>query len=344
MACVLVTGGTGFLGAHCLIQLLAAGHETRTTVRNLAREDEVRAMLRQGGAGEVGGRLAVFRADLNDDAGWTEAVAGCDYVLHVASPFPSTVPKDENELIVPARDGVLRVLRAARDTGVKRVVLTSSFAAIGYGHKVRTTPFTEEDWTNLKDRNVQPYQKSKAIAERVAWDFIAQEGGKLQLAVINPVGILGPVLGPDYSTSIHLIKRLLDGATPGCPDLWYGSVDVRDLADLHLKAMTDEAACGQRFLATGGDFLSVRLMALILKSGAGEAGRRVATRPLPNWMMRLVALFDSEIKGLLPELGKRKNGSNEKARRLLGWTPRSPQEAILATAQSLLELGLVKTG
>jgi nucleoside-diphosphate-sugar epimerase len=344
MACVLVTGGTGFLGAHCLIQLLAAGHEARTTVRSMARADDVHAMLRRGGVGEAGGRLALFRADLNADAGWAEAVAGCDYVLHVASPYPSTVPKDENELIVPARNGALRVLRAARDAGVKRVVLTSSFAAIGYGHKTRTTPFTEEDWTNLKDPNLQPYQKSKAIAERAAWDFVAREGGELQLAVINPVGILGPVLGPDYSTSIQVIKRLLDGAMPGCPDLWVGSVDVRDVADLHLKAMTDPVARGQRFLATGGDFLSVRLMAQILKSSAGEAGRRVPTRPLPNWLMRLIALFDSEVKGVLPELGKRKNGSNEQARRLLGWTPRSPREAILATAQSLLELGLLKAG
>src|SRR5271168_1298152 len=157
MARVLVTGGTGFVGAHCLIQLLAGGHETRATVRDLKRESDVRAMLRHGGAGEVGERLKLFRADLNADAGWAEAAVGCDYVLHVASPFPSTVPKDENELIAPARDGALRVLRAARDAGVKRVVLTSSFAAIGYGAKGRTAAFTEEDWTNLNDSSPQPY-------------------------------------------------------------------------------------------------------------------------------------------------------------------------------------------
>jgi nucleoside-diphosphate-sugar epimerase len=177
MARVLVTGGTGFLGAHCLVQLLAAGHETCATVRDLARTNDVQAMLRQGGAGEVGNRLALFQADLNSDAGWAEAVAGCDYVLHVASPFPSTVPRDENELIAPARDGALRVLRAARDAKVKRVVLTSSFAAIGYGAKDRTTPFTEEDWTKLDHPGLQPYPKSKTIAERAAWLFIAEEGG-----------------------------------------------------------------------------------------------------------------------------------------------------------------------
>jgi nucleoside-diphosphate-sugar epimerase len=343
MALVLVTGGTGFIGAHCLIQLLAAGHNPRATVRDLKRESDVRAMLRQGGAGEVGERLTLSPADLNADAGWAEAAAGCDYVLHVASPFPSTVPRDENELIAPARDGALRVLKAARDAGVKRVVMTSSFAAIGYGaHRDRTAVFTEQDWTNLNDPTVQPYQKSKTIAERAAWDFIAREGGELELAVVNPVGVFGPVLGPDYSTSILLISRLLDGSLPGCPDLSFGAVDVRDVADLHLKCMTDPAARGERFLAIGGDFVSVRQIAQMLKDGVGELARKVPTRPLPNWLMRAVGLFDPQVKGILPELGKHKNASNEKARRLLGWTPRSPRDAILATARSLAELGLLK--
>jgi nucleoside-diphosphate-sugar epimerase len=342
MARVLVTGGTGFVAAHCLLQLSAAGHETRTTVRNLARESDVRAMLRQGGAGDAGERLALFPADLNADAGWAEAVAGCDYVLHVASPFPSTVPKDENDLIAPARDGALRVLRAARDAGVKRVVLTSSFAAIGYGAKGRTTAFTEEDWTNLSDPSVQPYQKSKTIAERAAWDFIAREGGGLELSVVNPVGVFGPVLGPDYSTSILLVKRLLDGSIPGCPDLWFGGVDVRDVAELHLEAMTHPAARGERFLATGGDFVSVLEIARNLKEDLGAAARKVPTRSLPKWLMRAVALFDPEVRGILPEVGKHKNASNEKARRLLGWAPRTPRVSVLATGQSLLELGLVK--
>jgi dihydroflavonol-4-reductase len=343
MARVLVTGGTGFVGAHCLLQLLAAGYETHTTVRDKAREGEVRAMLRQGGAGEVGKRLIVFRADLMADAGWAAAVAGCDYVLHVASPFPSTVPKDENELIAPARDGALRVLRAARDAGVKRVVLTSSFAAIGYGLEPRPDPFTEADWTNLQNPSVQPYQKSKTIAERAAWDFIAREGGGLELAVVNPVGIFGPVLGPDFSTSIVMVKRFLDGNVPGCPNIWFGAVDVRDVADLHLKAMTDPAARGERFLATAGDFLSAQQLARLLKDNLGEIGRKVPTRALPDWLLRMVALFDPQVRGMLPELGKRKNGSNEKARRLLDWAPRSAKESALATARSLSELGLLKT-
>jgi nucleoside-diphosphate-sugar epimerase len=342
MAGVLVTGGTGFVAAHCLVQLLAAGRQTRTTIRDLKREGDVRAMLRRGGVDEPGARLAFFRADLNSDAGWAEAVAGCDYVLHVASPFPSTAPKDENELIAPARDGALRVLRAARDAGVKRVVLTSSFAAIGYGVGQRAAAFTEEDWTRLDGSIVQAYPKSKTIAERAAWDFIAREGRGLELAVVNPVLVCGPVLGPDYSTSIVLVKRLLDGALPGCPDLWFGVVDVRDVADLHLRAMTDPAARGQRFLATAGDFVSVLQIAQILKAGAGADARKVPTRRLPNWLMRGVGLFDSEVKGIVPELGKRRNASNEKARVLLGWAPRDVDDAVLATAQSLKDLRLLK--
>ena len=343
MARVLVTGGTGFVGAHCLVQLLAAGHETRATLRDLKRESEVRAMLRQGGAGEVGERLTLAQANLSADAGWADAAAGCDYVLHVASPFPSTVPKDENELIGPARNGALCVLKAARNAGVKRVVMTSSFVAIGYGApKDRTAVFTERDWSNLDDPTVQAYPKSKTIAERAAWDFIAREGGELELAVVNPVLILGPVLGPDVSSSIVLVKRLMDGAMPGCPDISFGGVDVRDVADLHLRAMINPAARGERFIATSGDFATIRQFAQMLKDGLGPAARKVPTRQLPAWLMRVVRLFDPEVRGILPELGKRKNASNEKARRLLGWAPRSPAEAIVATARSLSELGLLK--
>ncbi|MDE2356623.1 MAG: aldehyde reductase [Alphaproteobacteria bacterium] len=341
MARVLVTGGTGFIGAHCLLQLLAAGHETRTTVRDLSREGTVRAMLRQGGARDSSEGLRLVQADLTSDAGWAEAVQGCDFVLHVASPFPSTTPRNENDLIAPARDGSLRVLRAARDAGVKRVVLTSSFAAIGYGAGPRSTPFTEADWTDPTAPGVAPYQKSKTLAERAAWDFIAAEGGGMELAVVNPVGVLGPVLGADYSTSILLVKRLLDGSMPGCPDLSFGVVDVRDVADLHLRAMTDPAAKGERFLATADGFVSILDIARILKAGAGPIGAKAPTRVLPNWLLRAVAMFDPEVRGLLPELGKPKTASNDKARRLLGWSPLSVEDSVLATARSLEALGLV---
>jgi nucleoside-diphosphate-sugar epimerase len=341
MSTVLVTGGSGFVGSHCILQLLAAGHTVRTTVRNLKREADVRALLKQGGA-EPGNQLSFVAADLERDAGWPEAVAGCEYVLHVASPFPESLPKHEDELIVPAREGALRVLRAAKSAGVKRVVLTSSFAAIGYGHPPQAAPFDETSWTNPEGDDVRPYVKSKTLAERAAWDYIARDGGGLELAVVNPVGIFGPVLGSDYSTSILLVQRLMDGAMPGCPKLSFGAVDVRDVADLHLRAMTHPAAKGERFLAIAGDFLSMRDIALILKARLGEAARRVPTRQLPNWLVRLASLRDPAVKQILPELGKSKNATNAKAKRMLGWQPRSSEESIVATGESLVRLGLLK--
>jgi nucleoside-diphosphate-sugar epimerase len=340
MSTVLVTGGSGFIGSRCIMQLLAAGHRVRTTVRTLAREAGVRAQLRQGGA-EPDGRLVFVAADLNSDAGWNDAAAGCDYVLHVASPFPAGVPKHEDELIVPAREGALRVLRAARAAGVKRVVLTSSFAAVGYGHPPQNTPFTENSWTQLSG-DVAPYVKSKTLAERSAWDFVGNEGGGMELAVVNPVAVFGPVLGPDYSTSILLVKRLMDGSVPGCPRLYFGIVDVRDVADLHIRAMVDPAAKGERFLAVAGDCLSILDMAHVLRRRMGASAKRVPTRPLPDWLVRIVALFDPVARQIRPELGKVKNASNEKARRLLGWAPRSSEESLIATAESLVQRGLLK--
>ena len=336
---VLVTGGSGFIGSYCILQLLEAGYHVRTTVRSLQREGDVRTMLKRGGA-EPGESLAFFAADLNANAGWSEAIAGCDYVLHVASPFPSIQPKDENELIVPAREGALRVLRAARDAKVKRVVLTSSFAAVAYGHKSTDRPFTEESWTNLSE-DVTPYVKSKTLAERAAWDFIAKEGNGLELSVINPVGVLGPLLGPDTSSSIQLLQRLMDGGIPRAPNVCFNLVDVRDVADLHLRAMKDPAARGERFLATVGDCMSVMDVARVLKENMGEAAKRVPTAELPNWLVRLAALFNPTVRELVPNLGKVRRASNEKARRMLGWEPRSSEEAILATAESLIKLGLV---
>jgi nucleoside-diphosphate-sugar epimerase len=341
MSVVLVTGGSGFIGSHCIAQLLAGGHQVRTTVRSLDREVGVRAMLQQAGA-EPGERLAFFAADLTRDAGWREAVANCDYVLHVASPLPLRAPKHEDELIVPARDGTLRVLRAARDAGVKRVVLTSSFSAIGYGHPARQRPFDETDWTDPHGRDIVPYPKSKTLAERAAWNFIGKEGGALELSVVNPVMVFGPVLGADYSAPILLVKRLMDGAVPGCPRLCFGVVDVRDVADLHIRAMTNPAAKGERFVATAGDFMTIRDVAEVLKSRLGRAARRVPTREVPDWLVHLVAVFDTSARQILPELGKRKNGSNAKARRLLAWAPRSREDAVVATAESLLRLGLLK--
>jgi nucleoside-diphosphate-sugar epimerase len=343
MSTVLVTGGSGFIGVHAILQLLDAGHQVRTTVRNLNREGDVRAMLKVGGI-DPGNRLSFVAADLESDSGWPEAVAGCEYVLHIASPFPATVPQHEDELIVPAREGALRVLRAARGAGVKRVVLTSSFAAIGYGHESQPAAFDETSWTNLNGHDLTAYVKSKTIAERAAWDFIEQEGGQPELSVVNPVGVFGPVLGPDYSTSILLVQRLMDGAVPGLPHLYFGAVDVRDVVDLHIRAMTNPAAKGERFLAVAGDFLSIHDIAEVLKSRMGEAAKRVPTRQLPDFLVRLAALRDPAVKQIIPELGKMKNATSEKAQRMLSWRPRSPEDAIVATAESLLRLGLLKNG
>jgi dihydroflavonol-4-reductase len=306
MSRVLVTGGTGFLASHTIPQLRAAGHEVRATARR---------------ARTLPGVDDVVIADLAHDAGWREAVAGCDYVLHLASPLPAGTPKDENDVIVPAREGTLRVLRAARNAGVKRVVLTSSFAAIGYGHPQRSTPFTEADWTNLTSPGLGAYVKSKTLAERAAWDL-----GGIELAVINPVGIFGPVLGPDYAASIQLVERLITGGMPLVPRIYFGVVDVRDVADLHIRAMTHPAAVGQRFIATAGDFLSLREIARILHARAWQA---------PDWLVRLVAGRIAAMRPYLPELGKLKNATADKARHLLGWTPRSREETLLATAESL---------
>ena len=340
MSTVLVTGGSGFIAAHCILQLLATGHEVRTTVRDLQREAGVRAMLKAGGA-DPGGRLSFFAADLERDSGWDAAAAGCDYILHVASPFPAAVPRHEDELIIPARDGALRVLRAARNAGVSRVVLTSSFAAIGYGFRQPPPCFDETFWTDLSGR-VAPYPKSKTLAERAAWDFMAREGGSLELSVVNPVGVFGPVLGADYSTSILIVRRLMDGSVPACPQLYFGIVDVRDVADLHLRAMTQANAKGERFLAVSGDCLSILDIAKVLRANMGAAARNTPTRQLPNWMVRLAALRDPAIRQILPELGKVKNASHEKAARLLDWHPRPSEDAIIATAESLLRLNLLK--
>jgi len=334
MSRVLVTGGSGFIGSHCILGLLAAGHRVCATVRSLERTAMVRQLLE--GAGRSSD-LSFAAANLERDEGWGEAIAGNEYVLHVASPFPPRSPAHEDELIVPAREGTLRVLRAARDNGVRRVVITSSFAAIGYGHPPQQAPFDETHWSNI-DAATAAYVKSKTLAERAAWNFIAEEGGTLELAVVNPVAVLGPVLTTDLSASIQIVRRMLTGGMPAAPHLMFGVVDVRDVADLHLRAMTNPAAKGERFLAAAGDFMSLLEISRVLHSRLGAAARRAPTRSLPNWVLRLTALFNPTVHELLPELGKIKNGTHEKASRLLGWAPRSNEDAIIATAESLLRL------
>ena len=338
-ALVLVTGGTGFIAQHCILALLNHGYRVRTTVRSLARETEVREHLKEGGA-DPGDRLTFVAADLGSDDGWAQAAAGCAYVMHGASPTPTGQQTNEDEWIRPAVDGNLRVLRAARDAGVRRVVLTSAFGAICAGHGQMKRPFNEDDWSDLTSKNVWPYQKSKTLSERAAWDFIAREGKGLELSAINPVAVLGPVLGADYSHSIRLIKNMMDGQ-PGNPKINSGFVDVRDVADLHVRAMTHGAAKGERFLAIAGESLWLADVAKVLKQRLGPAADKVSTRVLPNTVVRLGALKDPALRGAVPLLGLNLNATSDKAMRLLGWSPRSPEDAIVATAESLVRLGLL---
>jgi dihydroflavonol-4-reductase len=334
---VLVTGGSGFIGAHCVLALLQAGYDVRTTIRTPARAADVRSQLRAGGVDDPGDRLSFAVADLTSDAGWSDAVAGCRHVLHVASPFPRRQPRDPDELVVPARDGALRVLRAARDAGVQRVVLTSSFAAIGYGHAPTDRAFTEEDWTELDSgRPVSPYVRSKTLAERAAWDFIDREGGPLELATVNPVGVLGPVLGSDVSSSVELIRLLREGRLPRLPDVHFGIVDARDVAALHLLAMTRPEAAGERFLAIAGEVMSAQEVALLIRGHLGSAGgHRISTKLMPGWMVKAAAPFSRQVRDSLGDIGVVRRASGEKARRVLGWEPRSREEAVIATVDTL---------
>ncbi|WP_288435582.1 aldehyde reductase [uncultured Chryseobacterium sp.] len=337
---VLVTGGSGFIAVHCIIKLLEQGYKVRTTLRSLNRQDEVKDMLRKGGI-DAFEDLSFMQADLSKDNNWDKAVQGCTYVLHIASPTPIVNYKHEDEMIVPAKEGVLRVLRAARAARVKRVVLTSAYGAVGMGNINRTTPYTEKDWSNLK-ANLHPYQKSKTIAEKTAWEFISNEGAGLELSTVNPVAVMGPVLGTDYSHSNQVVKKMLEGEIGACPKVYCCHVDVRDVADLHLLAMTHPNANGERFLATTGNALSMLDVANILKKNLGETAAKVPTRELPNWIVRTAAIFNPSLRMLATLLGKYAETSGDKAKQLLKWSPRSSEEAVMATANSMLELGLIK--
>ncbi|QMW03299.1 SDR family oxidoreductase [Spirosoma foliorum] len=339
---VLVTGGTGFVGIHCILQLLQKGYSVKTTLRSLKRKEDVMNMLQNGGITDFS-LLSFIEADLTNDANWDEAVEGCEYVLHVASPIALSVPKDENDMIRPAVEGAVRVLRAARDAGVKRVVMTSNFGAVGYSHTDTTQVITEESWTDPNEPGLSAYNKSKVLAERAAWDFMAKEGGELELSVVNPVGIFGPALGPDLSSGFELLKRVLEGSMKRVPNMTLGIVDVRDVADLHIRAMTSPAAKGQRFLAIAGDIMTLPEIALLIQSRLGNKLKHISTKRMPDWVVRIAALFSPIARNLVPMLGRYRTTSNEKAKRLLGWNPRSNEEALMATATSLIQFKQLKT-
>ena len=336
---VLVTGGTGFLGGWCVATLLQRGYTVRTTVRNPAREDDVRAAVANAGAAEQDG-LSVVAADLTDDAGWGEAARGCAYVLHVASPFPPKQPRDPDELIVPARDGALRVLRAALDAGVRRVVLTSSVAAVrNGGPPMDGSAYTEQDWTDGENTSLTPYTRSKTIAERAAWGLAAERGATDRLAVVNPGAIIGPALSDDRSFSLELIERLMKGAMPALPRLGFSLVDVRDVAELELLAMTSPDAGGKRFIAADR-FMWMAEIGEVLRDRLGDDAAKVPTRVAPNLLIKAVGIFDPSVRSFTDDLGKRIEFSNQSARDL-GWTPRPVADSITDTARSLQEHGIV---
>lgn len=337
---VLVTGGSGFIAGHCILQLLASDYHVRTTVRSLSREASVRSVL--GAAGMVNDHnLSFVAADLTDDSGWFEAMDDVDFVLHVASPVQPGHVDDEDTLIVPAREGTLRVLHAAHAASVKRVVLTSAFHAVSWGHPHNDHVFTESDWTILDGPGVDAYGKSKTVAEQAAWDFVRNSPGSVELATMLPVAVMGPVMGNEVSGANHIVQRMLSGGMPGFPHLFIPIVDVRDVARAHLLAMTNPDAAGQRFLLSNGPAMEMKDIGSTIKSRLGAAAKNVPSRTIPNIVVRIAAAFVPEFRSIAPDLGYAKKTSNDKARRVLGWTPRNPADAIIAAAESMVEKDLV---
>jgi len=338
---VLVTGGSGYIGGWCVVGLLDQGYRVRTTVRDLKREAGVRAALATANkAAADPERLSFHAAELTADAGWDEAAAGCDYVLHVASPLGIAEPKDPNELIIPAREGALRALNAAIRAGARRVVMTSSVAAMSHGPAGPDSVADETVWTDPAKAGVSAYSQSKTLAERAAWDLIGKAGGATTLATVNPALVLGPVLSQDFSGSVQVVERLLSGRVPGLPRLGFNIVDARDVADLHIRAMTAPEAAGQRFIAAG-QWAWMADIAAILRARLGEKAAKVPTRNVPDFVLRLVGLVDKELASVTPGLGRKHDYTSAKAQSVLGWTPRTLEETVVDCARSLIAVGAV---
>lgn len=337
---VLVTGSTGFIAGHVIAELLAAGYAVRGTVRDLAATHKTAHLRALPGADE--NNLEFVAADLTSDDGWDEAVAGCEYVLHTASPLPNHTPKDENEVIRPAVDGTLRVLRAcAGSPQVKRVVLTSSIAAIRIGHPDDGRRRTEDDWS-IVDK-CPTYPKSKTLAERAAWDFMSEPGTApgFELVAVNPGLVLGPLLNDDSSTSVETLLKLVNRELPGAPHLGFAVVDVRDVASAHRLAMETPQAAGNRYIVAG-DHLWLNEMAAVIAAHFNPRGFRIPTRTIPNWLMWLAARFDKTARLALDFIDVREHLSADKARRELGWTMRPVDETLIATVDSMIALGMVR--
>jgi len=338
---VFVTGASGFIAKHILIKLLNAGYNVRGSVRSLDRADEIRAAVSPHLADTKGlnDRLTFVALDLTHDDGWNTALKGADALMHTASPFPLSQPKDENDLIRPAVDGTLRALRAAKTAGIKRVILTSSFAAVGYREPDPAKPvFDEDDWSDLNHPTATAYTKSKTLAERAAWDYVASDVPEMALTTINPVGVFGPPLDGHFGSSVAIIQRVLSGKDPMVPRLAFGVVDVRDVAEMHLRALQQPETAGKRFLAVDR-FLWFKDMAETL--AADYPDRKIARRVAPDILIRLLGLFDSTIRSILPSLGRYDQVSNARAQTQMGMTFIPATDSIRATAKYLVDNRLV---
>ena len=332
---ILVTGASGFIAAHTIIELLDHGYDVRGTVRNLDRCDELRALLSKHNERAAG--IELMQADLMEPGGWSQAVQGCDGVFHMASPVVAIQPRHEDDLIAPARQGTLSVLRAAQTHNVKRIVLTSSTSAVSAGYHHQDYLFSAADWTVLDDDSTSAYAKSKTIAERAAWEFVSDSD--LELAVVNPGMVLGPALEKDYGTSLEALVKLLRGEVPILPRVGFEIVDVRDVASLHRLAYENEAAAGHRYLCANG-FMWFTELAAYLAEQFPDYRKKIPRRELPNFLVRVFALFVREIEGVVGDVGKSKRYDTSPARDL-GWQPRSARDAIQAGAESLISLGIV---
>ena len=327
---VLVTGASGFIAEHCIIELLKNGYSVKGSLRSMNREQEVRDAVKTETDDT---KLEFCKLDLLEDDGWEDAMWDCDYLMHVASPFVIEDPKDENELIKPAKEGTLRALNAAKKSGIKRVVLTSSVAAVNSHMMSGTSDHTT--WTDINSKYVTPYQKSKTIAEKAAWDFYNNQdnSNKMELAVINPGGVMGPQLGNDLGgASTQIVSQLISGKFPMIPALSFPFIDVRDVAILHLKAMTTPDADGKRFIAAHSKPTWMYEVAEVLSAAGYE---KIKLKKAPSFMLKLIGLFDNKTKSLVPMLDKYVPCDNSQTVKILNWEPMPWEQAFIEHAKSI---------
>lgn len=336
---VLVSGGTGYIAGELIRQLLDRGWTVHTTVRNKARSE---AAVRERSGGVGNDRMKVFSAELLSDDGWAEAVAGCTHMAHVASPIAASVPKDENDMIIPAREGTLRALRFAKEAGVTRFVQTSSLAAVAYGRSDKEYTVSEKDWTDITHPDAYPYVKSNTIAERAARDWMAEHGGEMEFVSVNPSMVLGPIHDPDFSPSVEAVRQLLAGEVPMAPDLGFAIVDTRDTAALHVKCLEEPGLDGERFLAAGGFYKFIEVAKMLKDGLPPEHTKKVPTRVMPNFLVGFLSLFNEGIRSIKSELGKSRHCDTSHAKERLGWETRPAEESVIDCAKSLIAHGVVK--